>query len=253
MKKIKYVFLLTLLFTLFFSFTVQAENYGDISSGGNGAGGDSGGTGTMKIVGGPKSTHTGWLVYLIDADQKQVSATRVYYSSAERPGNNYIFYPKTRFGGSTNNYVSNGTVPWTPAAPFGPNGEAYGAQVKSYILQENNLPYFIDQNFNLEYFTTNECYLVMEPFFWGQIYNGKTATGRYLCATAYGWADMQETNHLGEYGSAYINRYTNNTYPNCVKLEYPQFGRIPLSGKLTNKQIMDGGYNCFQVQVQRYL
>ena len=61
----------------------------------------------------------------------------------------------------------------------------------------------------------------MEAFYWEQLYNGNRPTGAYVCATAHGWAQRQDMLNLGDYGSPRINRYTNNTYPNCVKLEFP--------------------------------
>lgn len=151
----KRILLLCLLCIFLSAFPSQAAPANDATTGGSGTG-DSGGSGTMKIIGGPKSTHTGWLVYLIDADQKQISATKVFYSSSEVPGNNYIFYPKTRFGGATNQFKANAVISWTPSAPFGSNGESNGAQIKTFMLKDDYILSFINQHFDLEYFTTNE-------------------------------------------------------------------------------------------------
>lgn len=211
---------------------------------GNGTG-EGSGTGTMRIEGGPKSTHTGWLVYVVNENLEQTTETKVYYSGSDRPSNNYLFFSRTRFGGKVPAYyVSDGICPWQPKAPFTQEGDGNGSKIKTYMHNNNYIKTFIASEFGddvLKKFESERCYLILEPFFWGQMYNGKTATGRYLCATAYGWAEFQERFGYGEYGSAYINRYTNNTYPNCVKLEYQQFGLQPLRGKLTNQQIMASG------------
>ena len=62
--------------------------------------GDDNQAGTIKLEGGPTYQHTGWLIYLVDANSgTQVSSTRVYYCY-EEPTNINVYYPKTRFGGS---------------------------------------------------------------------------------------------------------------------------------------------------------
>ena len=68
------------------------------SVGGSGTGGNAG-SATIRIVGGPTSDKTGWLMYIIDGQGNQISDTKIFYSTNQRPGSNYIFYPKTRFGG----------------------------------------------------------------------------------------------------------------------------------------------------------
>lgn len=212
--------------------------------GGN-ADGSGGGSGTKHVVGGPYYPRTGWLVYIVDEESNaQITETKVFYSTGERPPSSCIWYPATRFGGSSKNYTPDGVAEWNPPTPYGDGGVPHGSAVKSFMLKENYALKFVDQVFGtavLEAFTKEKHCLIMEPFYWGQMYNGSAATGVWLCATAYGWADYQNRYGFGEYGSSLINRYTNNTYPNCVKLEFPQFGLTPASGKLSNGQIMSSG------------
>lgn len=221
------------------------ETRAEPSVGGN-AGSDSGGAATQVIVGGPKAAHTGWLFYLIDNNNHQVSDTKVAYVSGERPNAGRIDFGSTRFGGSTNGYVENAVISWSPAEPFTTSGGGNGTRIKQDILTgkknlqivDDYFPSFTEQYVSKE--PGDELYLIFEPFYWGQMYNGNTnqPTGRYLCATAYGWAYYQNRFGYGEYGCKWINRYTNNIYPNCVKLQNPQFNFAPLSGRLANSQIL---------------
>lgn len=132
---------------------------------------------------------------------------------------------------------------WEPKPPFNDGGGVNGIAVKAYMLQNKYLLQFIDDCWGpgqLEAFISEKHFLIMEAFYWGQLYKGNIATGFYVCATAHGWAQRQDMLNLGDYGSPRINRYTNNTYPNCIKLEFPQFGYTPGYGKMTNAQIMAG-------------
>ena len=238
----KFCFMGIFCFMLFLLFPVTVA-HAEPETGGNAAGED-GGAGQNKVIGGPYFEKSGWLVYIIDDSNHQVSETLVIYGSARKPDSSYTEYTKTKFGGKFDDYDSNLYVKWTPPYPYEKNGTANGPAIKSAMLQNDYVLDFITEYFGasmLQRFIDKELYLILEPFFWGQMYDGKNPTGIYLCATARGWADMQKKLGIDEYGSPRINRFTNNTYPNCVKLEYPQFGLEPLSGKLTNTQIMSSG------------
>ena len=91
------------LFLIFFLFTPTIN--AQATTGGNG-GGDDGGEGSQKVVGGPYYTHTGWLTYIIDENNNQITDTKVFYSSSDRPSSSCELYQTTKFGGSTNNFVA---------------------------------------------------------------------------------------------------------------------------------------------------
>ena len=200
------------------------------------------------MVGGPGWQKTGWLVYIIDEAGNQLTDTKVFYSSSAQPsaGNGGVLlkYPATKFGGSTNGYAGGQVAEWEPKPPFSDGGGPNGIAVKNFMLQNDNISRFIIKHWGegqLEAFISEKHFLIMEAFYWGQMYKGNSPTGIYLCATAHGWAHYQNLFNFGDYGSPRINRYTNNTFPNCVKLEFPQFGYTPGYGKMTNTQIMAGG------------
>lgn len=187
--------------------------------------GDDNQAGTMKVEGGPTYRHTGWLIYLVDAYTGQQCSETIVYYCYEEPTECNVFYPKTRFGGSIN--WKSGTVGtlWD-FAPFDNDANGYGDDLKNWMLTKEGKTQRIvalcEKEFGAAPTQTviNGDYLfIFEPFFWGQMYHDDLgATGIYLCATAYGWADKQLA--LGmEGGSKLIGRYTNDIYPNCVKLE----------------------------------
>lgn len=239
MKKIIIHLLLLITLVLLPANLVHAEP----TAGGNADEGG-GGSGSKHVEGGPYFTRTGYLIYIVDENGNQLTDTKVFYSSSERPPSNAMFYPVTRFGGSSNNYVEYRQANWTPPYPFSDGGTPNGSVTKSFFLKDLYVAHFISEHYGdamLQETIDNTYFLIIEPFYWCQMYNGSTPTGNWLCATAYGWAHMQEGLGYGEYGSALINRYTNNTFPNCFRLEFPQFNLTPLSGKLTNAEIMSSG------------
>ena len=216
MKKkivIKSGFVFLLSFCLFFFLTIQTKA---TQVGGN-AGQDDGGESTQKVIGGPTWEHTGWLTYIIDEAGNQLTDTKVFYSSSAQPsapnGGVLLKYPTTKFGGSTNGYTGGQVPDWSPKPPFNDGGGANGIAVKANMLLNKNLLKFVEKHWGvgqLEAFISEKHFLIMEAFYWGQLYNGNQPTGRYLCATAHGWAHTQNAFRLGDYGSPRINRYTNN-------------------------------------------
>ena len=220
-----------------------------ISTGGSGTGDDMGQS-TTTVVGGPKSTHTGWLVYIVDGKKNQISETKVFYSSSERPPSNCQTYEITKFGKSFSFRQDDGEAEW--GEPFTTGGAGRGATVKSYMLSNDQVltviyKYFADDLGGAETaaqtFAENDYYLILEPFYWGQAYNGTKATGIWVLETAEGWAYWQQAHGLGAYGSALINRYTNGVYPHCCKLEGTMWDFTPIAGnkKLSNSQIIGSG------------
>lgn len=218
MKKKLLAFVLTLTLCLSCGMTAFAS-----SVGGSGTG-DDGPAPTMQIVGGPSYTKTGWLVYLVDWTGSQVSDTQVIYEY-QTPNCN-LFYPKTHFGGTINYNNYEIGSPWG-LPPFDANQRGYGSAVKSWMLQKTDDTYnclrVIDKYFGpaaAESFANEECMLICEGLYWSQMYRDDIgATGIYLCAGSYGWADMNERIGTGPYGSKAIGRYTNHIYPNCVRLD----------------------------------
>lgn len=219
---------------------------------GNGEG-DGGGQATQVVVGGPRANKTGWLVYMVDSAGRQVGQTRVLYSSGERPGDDYIKLPVTAFGVPTNNFRGTDWAGdyWQPAEPFTTSGSGNGSAIKSFLVQEgqevrhlNVVEKLFGETIKKQY--ANESgeeqplFMILEPFYWAQMYIGNRASGIYLCATAKGWGQMQKSYEkvgMPVTGSPLIRRYTNNIFPNCVRLQTTQLGKTPYSGPRTNEQM----------------
>ena len=167
---------------------------------------------------------TGWVLYLVDWSGKQVSDTQVFYQY-QVPSCN-VFYPRTHFGGTINYNDYEIGSDWG-FGPFNENQSGNGSKLKSWMLQKQDDTYnvllIIDKYFGseaAESFANEECMLICEGLYWSQMYRDDIgATGIYLCAGSYGWADMNERIGTGPYGSKAIGKYTNIIFPNCVKLE----------------------------------
>lgn len=217
MKKRLLTILMVTVLTLASSITALAAPTGSGT-------GDDGPAPTQHIIGGPAAAKTGWVLYLVDWNGNQVSESQVFYQT-QAPDCN-VFYPKTRFGGSINyNDYEIGTD-WG-FGPFNSDQTGNGSRLKSWMVQKTgdtyNVLLEIEKYFGAaaaEAFKNEECLLICEGLYWCQMYRDDIgATGLYLCAPAYGWADMQTRIGVGEYGSKAIGKYTNNIFPNCVKLE----------------------------------
>jgi len=107
-----------------------------VTAANTGANADSsdGGSPTTNIIGGPSSIHTGWLCYIIDSQPQQISETKVYYSSSDRPDKSTVSYNYTRFGKKIN-FSSKLECPWF--SPFDAAGNTNGAKIKNMLLQAN--------------------------------------------------------------------------------------------------------------------
>lgn len=186
--------------------------------------GDDGPAPTKKIEGGPSSAKTGWVLYLIDWEGNPVSETQVFYQ--QQVPNCNVFYPTTRFGATINYSDYEVGSDWN-FPPFDGDQKGNGSRLKRWMLQKTgdtyNVLLIIEKYFGAAAtisFKNEECMLICEGLYWCQMYRDDIgATGIYLCAPAYGWADMQIRIGCGEYGSKAIGKFTNIVFPNCVKLE----------------------------------
>lgn len=189
--------------------------------------GDDGPSATQKIKGGPHHTKTGWLIYFIDWYGNQTTKTQVIYET-RTPSECNCFNATTKFGGRIDFLDYEIGSPWK-FPPFNSNASSNGDKLKAWLMQKKDGVYncylLIDKYFPstklMENFQKGENLLIIEPIFWAQMYSDDIgATGTYLCATANGWAHEQDRRKIGEYGSKAIGKYTNNIFPNCVKLEH---------------------------------
>ncbi len=260
MTKLQKILIVFAFFT-FFTLSVQTAFAANEVTEGSGTGDNVGQATQNNIYGGPDRHNTGSLLYMVDSSGTQKTDTYVFYSSSERPPASCKKLGVTKFGKSFNYNSDKGLAPW--GMPFDRGGVARGGIVKSQLAADNKAwdlvktifanEYGGDGDAALEAFITQDLFLVIEPFYWGQVYNGRTPTGTWLCATAEGWAKYQKEKEYAELGSPMINRYTNAVYPHCFKLESEMWGMVPKPGnaKMGNSEIIGSGNGFISVWSNR--
>ena len=217
---------------------------------------DQDGLGSKKIVGGPTSDRTGWLYYMIDTNNNQVSNTVAVACSpicdrngTQLPDSNVRLI--SRYGEKANGHEE-GIPPW--GKPFDSSGHGRGSEVKQYLLANNNAEAIniISLNFpgdHVDKWLAKEEYLVFEPFYWHHVYLNGIGTGIWLCLTDLGWGYFQQMAGFPEYGDPKLSSYTNGVYAFCVKLEDCQEIRdlgytAPTAGKQTNAEMATRNRGC---------
>ena len=170
--------------------------------------------GRATIDGGPTSSRTGWLFYLVSAEGGQVSGTRgctnghqfningvrVPYSSIR------LF---TRFGGRMNSNDMEYTCEWG----FDPWVNAVGTadKLKEWMLtKEGGVPRamgFVAQQFGPDFakqWKDKEVYLAFEPFYWTYSYSFWEKDRYPFCSTAVGWGNEMYTRWESYYAGSKI-------------------------------------------------
>lgn len=219
---------------------------------------DQDGLGSRKIVGGPTSDRTGWLFYMIDANNNQVTDTKAIACSpicdrngTPLPDSNIQLV--SRYGQPNNNGDLTVAVPsW--GKPFDSSGHGRGSEVKQWLLANNNEKAIaiISEEFggdHVDKWLAKEEYLVFEPFYWHHVYLDGIGTGIWLCLTDFEWGFFQQSMGFPEYGDPKLSSYTNGVYAFCVKLEDCQEIRdlgytAPTAGKQTNAEMATRNRGC---------
>lgn len=217
---------------------------------------DQDGFGSRKIVGGPTSDRTGWLFYMIDANNNQVTDTKAVACSpicdrngTPLPAGNVRLV--SRYGREAAGH-SIGVPAW--GKPFDSSGHGRGSEVKQWLLANNNEKAIeiISEDLGEEHvdkWLAKEEYLVFEPFYWHHVYLNGIGTGIWLCLTDLGWGFFQQSMGFPEYGDPKLSSYTNGVYAFCVKLEDCQEIRdlgytAPTAGKQTNAEMATRNRGC---------
>lgn len=187
---------------------------------------DSGGASGI-VDGGPTYARTGYLFYLIDTNNSQISTTEAVVSQAiaKKDGTaitNGNILLESRYGVKAAS--ANIGFPWQP--PFTSDGNGHGSDVKQYMLDDyGGKPYaysLIELNWGgtlADQWYNKEAYLVFEPIYWHCIHKNNRSTGIWYCTTAYYWGAIQSKLGLPETGEPLIRKYTNGVYNYCVMLE----------------------------------
>ena len=217
---------------------------------------DQDGYGSRKIVGGPTSDRTGWLFYMIDANNNQVTDTVAVACSpicdrngTPLPDSNVKLV--SRYGRPANVPCDIGIPSF--GKPFDSSGHGRGSEVKQFLLANNsaNAIKLIDTYFtgHTDKWLAKEEYLVFEPFYWHHVYLNGVGTGIWLCLTDFEWGFFQQSMGFPEYGDPKLSSYTNGVYAFCVKLEDCQEIRdlgytAPTAGKQTNAEMATRNRGC---------
>ena len=227
--------LLTLIISMFISSLLEPLTA--YAAGGSMTDENSGESG--KVDGGPTYARTGYLFYLIDTDNNQISTTEAVASQEIKKKDGTEIAKSnirliSRYGIETTS--CNIGFDWEP--PFTSDGNGHGSDVKQFMMKEyGGKPYaysLIEANWGADradQWYNKELYLVFEPFYWHNIHKDNRATGIWYCTTAYYWGAIQSKIGLPETGEPLINRFTNGVYNYCVMLEDCQ-------------EIRDLGYNA---------
>lgn len=214
-----------LIFTLSLIMLLTACQLNVYATGGSMIGADKGQWG--EIMGGPDNFRTGWLFYLIDLDNNQVTDTKAISSEQDIvtrdgtkiPAGNLLL--RSRYGIEAVDY--NIGAPW--GKPY-LDGHGRGGDVKQYMLDDyGGKPYaysLIEENWGTDFadqWYSREVYLAFEPFYWHNIHVNQTATGEWICTTAYYWGAIQAAKGIDDTGDPLIASFTNGVYCGCVALE----------------------------------
>ena len=223
------VFAITAVFLLSKPLQTQASGYASMTES------DSAGKGTTTIYGGPNWDHTGMLYYLVLPNGTKVSETVAittnYEGIVDRKGNKVpnVMIP-SKIGAEKPAKIANGAINlWGP--PF-EDGEPRGEEIKEWLLDTDPNGHTRAANIIRDNWGENvakrwerkEIYLVFEPFYWNHVYINGVGTGKWFCGTTYTIGQIQYFSHgegmgPGGTGDVMIRRYTNNMYPNCLKME----------------------------------
>lgn len=216
--------------------------------------GESLGTSSNFLLGGPSARKQAFLIYIVDGTGSLVSdVIETTINGCDTPPVDGIYdFEKSYFGDQAPTRFASG-ADWLP--PYTVAGGGNGTLIKNYMLSSNaaghsNAMTVIEKYFGhstAESFAGSDQYLIIEGVYWFVMQNGTNA-GYNLVATAKGWAEDQSTYGCGDYGFSRTSRYTNNLYANCMKFAYNQFGVNPCpSGKQTNSTIMSSASGLISI------
>lgn len=209
--------------------------------------------GSKDIIGGPNYDRTGFLFWVCDTKGNQISPTveaiTSYGAIVDRNGN---LLPASNIQLINRDGVAAATLSY--GAPWGPpykDGAGRGTEIKQWLLETDENGY--KRASNLIYDTwgeelaikwdRREAYLMFEPFYWNHVYKDGEGTGIWWCDTSYGWGLFQQSMGIAETGDKNIGKYTNQMYPNCLKMEPCQeiidmgYTAPPHGGRLTNAEM----------------
>lgn len=238
---------------LFNPLTTYANNTG------GGSMTDESAAGSATVIGGPNYDRTGYLFWVCDTKGNLLSSVRAitsYGGIVDRNGNPL---PDSNIQLINRNGVK--AVSLDNNAPWGPpykDGTGRGGEIKQWLLENGTSGHkraasIIKQWFNEDLanqWERKEAYLVFEPFYWHQVRANGVGTGIWWCDTSYGWGLFQKSfGGIPETGDPSIAKYTNQMYPNCLKLEDCEEIRAlgytaPPTGKKTNSEMSTQGLGC---------
>lgn len=251
---------LSAVFLIFKPIETKASGY-SVGGAGSMTESDSAGKGTTTLYGGPNWDHTGTLFYLVTPNNEQVTDSKLVTTNSQGivdragkaiPSSNIKIWSRWAYKKPTG-YTTN--APW--GGPY-QDGESRGADIKEWLLTPQDghtrAAILIGDTWGGEWakkWERKEVFLIFESVFWNHIYVNGVGTGKWFCGTTVTFGTMQ-SNTVGEgmgwngTGDTMVRRYTNDVYPNCLKMEDCEEIRTlgytapPHGGLVTNGEM--GGY-----------
>lgn len=209
--------------------------------------------GSKDIIGGPNYDRTGFLFWVCDTKGNRLSSVKAITSYGAIVDRNGKLLPASNVDLRNRDGVMAESIDTN--APWGPpykDGAGRGTEIKQWLLEtgasgHKRAASIIKQWFSEELATQwdrREAYLMFEPFYWNQIRANDENTGVWYCTTSYRWGILQGAwPGIPETGDKNIGKYTNQMYPNCLKMEPCQeiidmgYTAPPHGGRLTNAEM----------------
>ena len=230
-KRMFMIFFLALTLILFIQHPLLVH-----AAGGSMTATDVAGGSLNDVGGGPTYVHSGYIFYLVDTKGNEVTGVRAMTSYSWMPiqdsKGNEISKSNVAMVSRKGTEASGNVVmgaPFPCGSPFGSDGSGNGDEIKAWLLAKAENGHTNAANFIRKMFSTyhaekwekKEVYLVYEVVGWNHLYKDKKSTGIWFCGTTSRFGIVQNALNINAdgKGDSTINRYTNNIYPNCMKLE----------------------------------